>query len=92
MNGTSENFRSPTQNSSHLTSDFLYSICAQNQLTENGSEGRELRDKEKPADTANSDAPVLNMYFDIIYSICCNKQAPAPHTEQIVSLPTAAEV
>lgn len=52
----------------------------------------ELRDKEKPADTANSDAPVLNMYFDIIYNICCNKQAPPPHTEQIVPLPTAAEV
>lgn len=49
-------------------------------------------DKEKSADTANSDAPVLNEYFDIIYNVCCNKKAPPPHTEQIVCLPTTIEV
>lgn len=87
------NFKPQIQNRS-FTFDLkskLDHICAENKLTGSGKEGRELRDKEKSADTANSDAPVLNMYFDIIYNVCRNKQAPLLHREQIMHLPTTTK-
>lgn len=40
-----------------------------------GRKRRELRDQEKSADTANSDAPVLEAFPDTIASACFNARA-----------------
>lgn len=47
-----------------------------------GRKGRELKDEEKSADTANSDVPDLKGSFDLTYNACFNTSPQVPHREQ----------